>query len=130
MTAPVQQQADDRRVTNSAVNDDSIDESVNGPWLVSFVMPAQYSLQALPTPNNPLVTLKQIPAQYFAAIQFSGTSSASNLDKHEQALHAYLTDKQSSGTLELVGSAKYAFYNPPWTPPFKRRNEVMFEVKL
>ena len=94
MTAPVQQQ------------------STGQSWQVSFVMPAEYSLENLPKPNDKRIRLRQIPAKKFIAIKFAGTYSNKNLAKHEKQLMNYIEAKQ----INIIGSPKYAFYNPPWTP--------------
>ncbi|GFZ81444.1 heme-binding protein [Rickettsiales bacterium] len=107
MTAPVQQQ------------------SSGEVWKVSFVMPSEYSMAALPKPNNDLVMLSKIPAKQFIAIKFSGTNSNENIARHEEKLLQYIEENQ----IQITGSPKYAFYNPPWTLPFMRRNEVMIEVQ-
>lgn len=108
MTAPVQQQAATR----------------DGEWAVRFVMPAGYTMATLPKPNNPAVRLFERPAERFVVIRFSGTSSAANLSEHQVLLEQYVSDKQ----LKVTGAPQYAFYNPPWTLPFMRRNEIMFAL--
>ena len=107
MTAPVQQQA------------------VNGLWEVSFIMPAQYHIKTLPKPNNRQIRFEEVPSTTYVAIQFAGTASDQNIKKHEKQLINYAKDKQ----MTVIGSPKYAFYNPPWTLPFMRRNEVMIAIQ-
>jgi len=107
MTAPVQQQ------------------SLGDAWQVSFVMPSEYSMTVLPKPVNERVILKSIPAKEFVAITFSGTNLDENVKKHEQKLMEYV----KANNLSVTGSPKYAFYNPPWTLPPMRRNEVMIELE-
>lgn len=107
MTAPVQQQ----------LTGDS--------WQISFVMPAQYDLDTLPVPKNGRVTLREMPATTFVTIHFSGTNSDDNITAHENKLKAYI----AAHHLSPVGTPKYAFYNPPWTLPALRRNEVMIALK-
>ena len=107
MTAPVQQQL----ASNS--------------WLVSFVMPSEYSLETLPKPKNTKIKLKKIPTKRFITIQFSGGSSDENLAKHEKLLLEFV----KTDNISVIGASKYAFYNPPWTLPLMRRNEVMFEIQ-
>ena len=121
MTAPVQQQANKKIAMTAPVQ-----QQFSGDrWKVSFVMPAEYSLATLPEPNNEQVKLKQIPAKDFIAIQFSGTNSKQNITKHERQLRQYI----ERNNIQTLGSPKYAFYNPPWTLPFMRRNEVMIEIE-
>tara|TARA_E500000331_G_scaffold289796_1_gene285643 strand:- start:387 stop:1016 length:630 start_codon:yes stop_codon:yes gene_type:complete len=107
MTAPVQQQL------------------ANNSWLVSFVMPSEYNLEDLPKPKNVEVKLKNVPVKRFVTIQFSGTSSDENLAKHKKLLVEFI----KTNSISVTGTSKYAFYNPPWTLPVMRRNEVMFEVQ-
>ena len=121
MTAPVQQQANKKIAMTAPVQQ----QSSGDRWKVSFVMPAEYSLATLPEPNNEQVKLKQIPAKDFIAIQFSGTNSKQNITKHERQLRQYI----ERNNIQTLGTPKYAFYNPPWTLPFMRRNEVMIEIE-
>lgn len=94
-------------------------------WNIRFVMPSNYTKSALPSPNNPNVRLIELPKKRFAVIRFSGTSSRSNIEKHEQSLATFLHKKN----ITYAPDALYAFFNPPWTLPVLRRNEIMFELK-
>ena len=120
MTAPVQQQKSQKIAMTAPVQQQSTGLS----WKVSFVMPAKYSMENLPKPNDGRIKLRKISAKKFIAIRFSGTNSNENIAKHEAKLMNYVRAKQ----INTVGSPKYAFYNPPWTLPFMRRNEVMVEI--
>ena len=53
---------------------------------MSFVMPAEYDVNNLPIPNNADVTLKIVPAEYVAAITFSGFASDEAIAKHTTLL--------------------------------------------
>ncbi|GAB4391300.1 MAG: heme-binding protein [Gammaproteobacteria bacterium] len=121
MTAPVQQQASQKIAMTAPVQQ----QEENGIWKVSFVMPSEYTMQTLPKPNNNSVTLKEIPAQQFIVIKFSGMNSAENIAQYEKRLMQYIKENN----IETTGSPKYAFYNPPWTLPSMRRNEIMLEIK-
>ena len=59
------------------------------------------------------------------AIRFSGIPNQETLDQKTQKLQQYA---QTNG-LQLVGEPSYAFYNPPWTLPWMRRNEVLWQIK-
>lgn len=121
MTAPVQQSAAGEEIAMTApVQQQSQGEA----WQVQFVMPSDYTLETLPKPNDERVTLRQVPARRFVAITFSGLNSDENIARHE----AQLQDFMARHDLQAQGAPVYAFYNPPWTLPFLRRNEVMIEV--
>ncbi len=121
MTAPVQQQESTKIAMTAPVQQQSTGES----WKVSFVMPSEYTLDSLPTPNNERVILKEVSAKQFAVIRFSGTNSDENVKEHEKQLLEYV----KANDIRVTGSPQYAFYNPPWTIPPLRRNEVMMEIE-
>ncbi len=106
MTAPVQQ------------------EKTDTEWAISFIMPSKFSIDTIPNPINDRIKIIQIPSKRYAVITFSGRSTEANLTKHTNELEIYMNGSSYS----KVGNAKYAFYNPPWTLPFLRRNEVQFEI--
>ena len=120
MTNPVQQQESQKIAMTAPVQQQSDGKS----WLMSFVMPSKYSMDSLPEPNNDRVHLKEILDTKFVVINFSGTNSNENIAEHEEHLLNYI----EANKLKISGSPKYAFYNPPWTLPFMRRNEVMIEI--
>ncbi len=121
MTAPVQQQANEKIAMTAPVQQQYSQDM----WKVSFVMPSEYTMEALPKPNDSRVTLIKIPAKKYAVITFSGTNSNENIAAHETQLMAHISKTQ----IQPLGTPQYAFYNPPWTLPFMRRNEVMIEIK-
>ena len=120
MTAPVQQKEIQKIAMTAPVQQQSTGKS----WRMSFVMPSKYSMDSLPVPNNNLIRLKEIMTKKFVVIEFSGTNSNENVTEHENQLMNYIEANQ----IKINGSPKYAFYNPPWSLPFLRRNEVMIEI--
>jgi len=122
MTAPVTQSASEKIEMTAPVTQSQAGE---GAWAVRFILPAEYTLQTVPRPNDPAVALIEEPARRFAAIRFSGGASESALAAKENALRDYLAANQ----LVATGPAVYAFYDPPWTPPFLRRNEILVPLK-
>jgi hypothetical protein len=121
MTAPVQQQNSEKIAMTAPVQQQSQD----GVWKVSFVMPMEYSIDTLPKPNNEKVTLKEVLEKRYVVIQFSGLNSNENIAQHEKMLMQYIEANQ----IKIAGPPKYAFYNPPWTLPFMKRNEIMLELE-
>ena len=120
MTAPVQQKENQKIAMTAPVQQQSTGKS----WRMSFVMPSKYSMDSLPVPNNNRVRLKGILAKKFVVIEFSGTNSNENVTEHKNQLMNYIEENQ----IKINDSPKYAFYNPPWSLPVLRRNEVMIEI--
>lgn len=100
-------------------------ESSAGKWTVSFVMPAQYTMETLPKPLNPAVKLRQIPATKRAVIVFSGFYNSQKVAEKTLELEAWMKTRN----LQANGTPHFARYNPPWSLPFMRRNEVMINVR-
>ena len=99
-------------------------EGENKKWVVSFVMPKEYSLDTLPKPNNKDISISSIPPQKYAVVVFSGLVRESNYDEQINLLNYYVVNKN----LVTVGKVQIARYNPPWTLPFFRRNELMIRI--
>lgn len=90
-------------------------------WRMAFVMPSQFTFSALPKPNNALVTLREIPQTRMAVLRFSGLVGEEKMAEKAAELMAWLKTK----SITPIGEPEIARYNPPWTLPFLRRNEVM-----
>lgn len=124
MTAPVTQQRGGAKIAMTAPVLQQPQSADTQKWTVSFVMPAEYTLDTLPKPNNPDVEILAMPSRRVAALRFSGMYGDDKLAAKTAELMTVVTDKK----LMPMGQPVYAFYNPPWTLPFLRRNEVMIEV--
>ena len=120
MTAPVMQKSQKIAMTAPVMQKPN-----NGNWTVHFVMPSEYSMTNIPKPNNKDVILKNIPEKTMIAITFSGQNTDDNLSEYTQKLRDFMKRKN----IKTVSDPSYAFYNPPWTLPTLRRNEVIFEIK-
>lgn len=94
-------------------------------WVFSFVMPSEYTMATLPKPLNPLVTIRELPAQKRAAITFSGFYNEAKVLEKTKALEEWVKSKQ----WQAIGSPQFARYNPPWSIPFMRRNEILISVR-
>lgn len=108
MTAPVVQEAD----------------ADAGRYVVSFVMPAGIREDGAPQPTDPGVRVRTVPAQTAAALRFSGRWSQGRYNAHAQRLLAAV---EAAG-LTVDGPLRFARFDPPWTPWFLRRNEVVAPV--
>ena len=121
MTAPVSQEPLREKIPMTApVGQRSVQEK----WAVSFMMPASYTLETLPEPEDPKVTLRQVPARRMAAVRYSGFWSKKNYLRYKLELESWIREKG----LTIAGDPLWARYNPPFTPWFLRRNEILIPV--
>jgi hypothetical protein len=102
----------------------SQDKSNHNQWTVSFVMPAEYTLNTLPKPLDSQVKIREVPSERRAVITFSGFYNEDKVQEKTQALQDWIKARN----MKSIGEPQFARYNPPWTLPFMRRNEVMIQV--
>ena len=122
MTAPVTIEPKSEKISMTAP---VTLEKISDKWRVIFVMPSQYTLNTIPSPNNKRVILREIPARQVAILRFSGFANETNTAENTRDLLKWM-DKRN---LIPIGATELARYNPPWTLPFLRRNEIIIEYK-
>ena len=93
-------------------------------WKMLFILPKEYNLQTAPLPDNQQVVIKSVKEKRFAVVQFSGFLSEDRFDKHTEKLQEWIKFRNYTSLSDPI----FAGYNPPWTIPFLRRNEVLIEV--
>jgi effector-binding domain-containing protein len=121
MTAPVSQEPKGEKIKMTApVGQQRVQES----WAVSFMMPASYTLETLPEPEDPKVTLRQVPARRIAAVRYSGFWNEKGYLRYKLELESWIREKGHT----IVGDPIWARYNAPFTPWFLRRNEILIPV--
>ena len=121
MTAPVSQQANSEQIKMTAPVGQRRTED---KWTISFMMPASYTLETLPEPENPNVVLRQIPSRRIATVRYTGLWSEKGYLKNKLKLERWIKDNG----LNIVGDPIWARYNPPFTPWFLRRNEILIPI--
>jgi hypothetical protein len=107
MTTPVLQEATD-----------------NDQFTISFVMPSEYSMKTIPKPNTEKITLREVPSRTLGVIQFSGLWTSGKAKKYTETLRKSLEGNGYTPQSKV----EFARYNPPWTPPWMRRNEIWIEL--
>ncbi len=95
-----------------------------GTYKLAFVMPSAYTMETLPKPNNSEVTLHAVPEKRFAVRSFGGYATQAKVERETKKL----LDALNRDKIAPASGPSTAQYNPPWTPPFMRHNEVMVEV--
>jgi hypothetical protein len=122
MTAPITLESNSQKIAMTAP---VVVESKDNRWRVHFVMPAEYTLNSLPIPNDSRVSLREIAEQKTAVIVFSGLAGEDKVKDKTAELNVWIKSKG----LETTSTSKLARYNPPWTLPFLRRNEILIDIK-
>lgn len=100
-----------------------------GSYVITFFMPQEYTRDTLPKPNNPQVVIEELPPQTFAVIRFSGTTDGQIVEAKTSELRSFI---QASRLVPLGAAGAVpvlARYDPPWTLPAFRRNEVMIQIQ-
>jgi hypothetical protein len=117
MTAPVGQQI----AMTAPVSSTS---SSSSGWVIRFYMPADCTMESLPVPDDERVRLVPVPGESVAVLRFSGVARpaavAARTAELQQELRAY--------GFETVGPPATWLYDPPWTLPFRRRNEIVVPI--
>ena len=101
-----------------------VQQSMAGEKEMAFMIPAEYALEDLPEPEDQRVSFREAPAYTAAVIQFSGWASADKADENWQQLRQFLIAEG----IDITGEPTLNQYNPPWTLPFMRRNEIIVPV--
>ena len=123
MTAPVVQST--ARSTDIAMTAPVVAQAAGeGKWAIRFFMPAQFTMATLPEPLDASVMLVSVPAETMAVTRFSGSRSAAAMADGRARLRQALV----GGAWTMAGEPVDWFYDPPWTLPFLRRNEVAVPV--
>ncbi len=99
-------------------------DRVGDEYRVRFMMPSSYTGDSLPTPKDSRVTISEVGPQLLAAIRYGGRWSRDGYERHL----AKLSQALEGAGRTVIGEPIWARYDPPWTPWFRRRNEVLIAV--
>jgi hypothetical protein len=122
MTAPVGQEAKSEKIAMTAPVGQ---EQKDNRWRITFLMPAEYTLETLPVPTDSRVKLVQDSGRLMAAIRYSGTWSEAGYEENEALLEEFIEKR----ALIKAGEPVWARYDPPFMPWFLRRNEVLIPIE-
>lgn len=122
MTSPVTQSSESEKI---AMTSPVTQHPVKNSWAISFTMPAGTTLETLPTPNDPQVTLRQVPERHLAVIRYSGLWTEKGYLENKTKLEDWLEEKGYT----VIGEPVWARYDPPFKPWFLRRNEVLLPIE-
>ena len=94
-------------------------------WTMAFVLPEGYSEETAPTPTNPMVKIRDVAPRRVASVRFGGFLR----DRTAEEQRRKLADWLDARGLEYEDDWRVAGYNPPWTVPQLRRNEVLVTLR-
>lgn len=121
MTAPVVQSGERIAMTAPVVQARDADNR----WTIRFFMPSKWSLETLPAPDDSGISLIEVPAQSYAVLRFSGIAGRNAIATRTRELE----DALRAHDVQATGPAAVWFFDPPWTLPFRRRNEIAIPVR-
>jgi hypothetical protein len=101
-----------------------VEETLEPEPTMAFTMPSRYRMEDLPLPDDGKVELVELPVRTVAVLAFSGWATTGRVAARTEQL---LETLQALG-IAVVGPPSLNQYNPPWTPPFMRRNEIMVGI--
>jgi hypothetical protein len=122
MTVPVEITSASQRIEMTAPVESQIGET--GAMTMRFFLPRRFTLESAPKPKDDRLGLVLMPEQRFAVLTFSGSRNQQGVSAKVEQLRAALKARDLNSGI----SARALFYDPPWTLPWFRRNEVAFEV--
>jgi len=92
---------------------------------MAFVLPAKLRTASVPKPADGALTVRQLPAGRFGVLRFSGGRNVKNEAETLARLRSWLERER----LPVLSGPVYGYFDPPWTPTFLRRNEVMLRTE-
>lgn len=123
MTAPVaQSKPSSQKISMTAP---VAQNKTEAGWEMSFMMPSQYKMSDLPKPLDPRISFEEVSPKLMAVIQFTGWRDEKSNQRKAEELKRWLSKRPE---YQILSGPVFAGYDPPWTIPFFRRNEVMFEL--
>ena len=96
-----------------------------GRFAMRFFLPGELTLATAPKPLDARVGLLELPEETLAALAFGGRASQDEVGRCKRELAEALKPSAWRPTGEPVA----LFYDPPFTLPFLRRNEVAVPVE-
>jgi len=92
---------------------------------MAFVMPSKMSVEGAPRPLESTVAVREQSAGRFAVLRYAGGRGPEREAESLGRLSAWV----AGAGLKVVSGPIYGYFDPPWTPAFLRRNEVMLRVE-
>lgn len=122
MTAPVLSAEPERIDRTAPVLQEA---KQGGEQVVSFIAPASYTADTIPVPKDPRIRIRQVPPFTAAVLRYGGWTDPDKIERKTGELRAMLA---RDGRIPVPPFLS-AQYNPPWTIPPFRRNEIIVRIR-
>jgi len=122
MTAPVLSAEPERIDRTAPVLQEA---KQGGEQVVSFIAPASYTADTIPVPKDPRIRIRQVPPFTAAVLRYGGWTDPDKIERKTGELRAMLA---RDGRIPVPPFLS-AQYNPPWTIPPFRRNEILVRIR-
>jgi hypothetical protein len=122
MTAPVEQARPEKVAMTAPVAQQKAGQD---GWTIRFFLPAGLTLATAPWPRDPAIHLVEVAPEEMAVLRFSGIPGAAAVARERARLLAAV----EASAWKAAGAPVAWFYDPPWTLPWLRRNEVAVDVE-
>jgi hypothetical protein len=93
-------------------------------WRIHFVMPSQFTIANIPKPKSDAISLREVPSKFYLVHSYSGFNTIARVQSKTDETMQWAQRK----SLKVIGTPQLSRYDPPWTLPMFRRNEIMVEI--
>jgi len=93
-------------------------------WRIHFVMPSQFTIANIPKPKSDAISLREVPSKFYLVHSYSGFNTIARVQSKTDEAMQWAQRK----SLKVIGTPQLSRYDPPWTLPMFRRNEIMVEI--
>lgn len=92
---------------------------------MAFVMPVKMKTAEVPRPSDGAVAVRELASGRFAVLRYGGGRNQQKESESLVRLKAWMQQEK----LSVLSLPVYGYFDPPWTPAFLRRNEVMLRTQ-
>jgi hypothetical protein len=125
MTTPVQADRKPAKIAMTVPVEARSKAAKDSSYTMKFFLPSEYTVESAPVPSDPRIRIVEVPAVKMAVYRFAGAPSEKDIAKAKEKLLAAVETSE----WEAEGEALAYFYDPPFTLPPFRRNEVLVPVR-
>ena len=93
--------------------------------VVSFIAPASYTMETIPVPKDPRIRIRQVSPFTAAVLRYGSWTDPEKIERKTAEIRSLLARDGRTPVPPFLS----AQYNPPWTIPPFRRNEIIVRIR-